>query len=119
MPREQKITFGQMRESGAHGVVVFCSDYHCSHSTRLPADRWPDDVRLSDIEPQFVCRRAASAAQNSKSLPLSVAAFSGTDNNIPLNGIKLPWNYIGRKELVPWKISRRRPVESARKSFRW
>jgi hypothetical protein len=35
--REQQITFGQMRESGVFGVMVFCSDYRCSHSTALPA----------------------------------------------------------------------------------
>jgi hypothetical protein len=56
MPRELKITFGEMRESGVFGVVVFCSDYRCAHSVSLPADRCPDHVRLSDIEPQFVCR---------------------------------------------------------------
>jgi hypothetical protein len=42
MQRPQKITFGEMRESGVFGVVVFCGDYRCSHSTTLPADRWPD-----------------------------------------------------------------------------
>ena len=54
MPREQKITFGEMREmreSGVFGVMVFCSDYRCSHSPPLPTDCWPDHVRLSDIEP--------------------------------------------------------------------
>jgi hypothetical protein len=56
MPREQKITFGEMRESGVSRVDVFCSDYRCSRCTNLPADRWPDHVRLSDIEPQFVCK---------------------------------------------------------------
>jgi hypothetical protein len=56
MARDQKIPFGEMRESGVFGVVVFCSDYRCSHSTALPADRWPDHIRLSDIEPQFVCK---------------------------------------------------------------
>jgi hypothetical protein len=27
MPRKQKITFGEMRDSGVFGVVVFCGDY--------------------------------------------------------------------------------------------
>jgi len=54
--RQQKITFGQMRSSGLHGVLVYCSDYKCSHSTAMSADRWPDDVRLSDIEGSFVCK---------------------------------------------------------------
>ena len=27
LQRPQKITFGEMRESGVHGVLVYCSDY--------------------------------------------------------------------------------------------
>jgi hypothetical protein len=38
------------------GVVVYCQDYKCSHSQPLNADQWPDDLRLSDIEQQFVCK---------------------------------------------------------------
>jgi hypothetical protein len=53
--RPQKITFAQMRESGVRGILVYCSDYKCSHSIAVSADRWPDDLRLSDIEPRFVC----------------------------------------------------------------
>ena len=37
----QKITFAEMRESGARGLLVYCADYHRSQS-----------VRLSDIEPR-------------------------------------------------------------------
>ena len=54
--RLQKITFGEMRSSGARGVVVFCADYLCSHSTVISADQWPGDVRLSEIEDRFVCK---------------------------------------------------------------
>jgi hypothetical protein len=55
--RPQKITFGEMRdEMGVHGVLVYCADYRGSHRVALSADRWPDDVRLSDLEPRFVCR---------------------------------------------------------------
>ena len=53
--RPQKITFGERRDLGVRGVLVYCSDYHCSHSVTLSADRWPDDLRLSDIEPRFIC----------------------------------------------------------------
>jgi hypothetical protein len=53
--RPQKITFAEMRASGVRGVLVYCSDYRCSHSIAMPADWWPDDARLSDIEPRFVC----------------------------------------------------------------
>ncbi|MBR0797293.1 hypothetical protein JQ615_18045 [Bradyrhizobium jicamae] len=55
MTRHQKITFGEMREMGVRGVLVYCSDHRCSHSIALMADRWADNVRLSDIEPRLVC----------------------------------------------------------------
>jgi hypothetical protein len=54
--RPQKITFGDMREMGVRGVLIYCADYHCSHSIALSAVHWPDDLRLSDIELRFVCR---------------------------------------------------------------
>jgi hypothetical protein len=53
---QQKITFGEMRASGVRGVLVYCADYKCSHSTAISGDRWLDDVRVSDIEPSFTCR---------------------------------------------------------------
>jgi len=43
MPQEQKITFGEMRASGASRVIVHCGAL------------WPDNVRLSDLEDRFVC----------------------------------------------------------------
>ena len=47
---------GEMRDDmGVRGVLVYCADYNCSHSMAMNADRWPDDVRLSEIEPRFVC----------------------------------------------------------------
>jgi hypothetical protein len=53
---DQKITFGEVRESGVRGVLIYCSDYKCSHHIAISADQWPDDVRLSDIEDRFVCK---------------------------------------------------------------
>jgi hypothetical protein len=61
LTRQQKITFGEMRGSGVRGVLVYCSDYRCSHSTTISADQWSNDVRLSDIEPQFICHAAREA----------------------------------------------------------
>jgi hypothetical protein len=55
MQRRQKITFGEMRESGVRGVLIYCSDYKCSHYVTASADPWPDYIRLSDLEPKFVC----------------------------------------------------------------
>jgi hypothetical protein len=42
----QKITLAEMRAAGVRGLLIYCSDYHCSHWTTLSADKWPDDVRL-------------------------------------------------------------------------
>jgi hypothetical protein len=53
--RQKKITFGEMREAGADRVLIYCADYKCSHSIEMHAGRWTDDVRVSDIEDQFVC----------------------------------------------------------------
>ncbi len=35
----QKITFGDMRDSGVRGILVYCADYRCSRSVALSADR--------------------------------------------------------------------------------
>jgi hypothetical protein len=43
--RPQKITFGEMRESRIRGVLIYCSDYKCSHYVTASADPWPDDLR--------------------------------------------------------------------------
>jgi hypothetical protein len=29
--RPQKISFAQMRNSGVRGLLIYCSDYKCSH----------------------------------------------------------------------------------------
>ena len=53
--RQKKITFGEMREAGVDHVLIYCSDYRCSHSIEIYAGQWTDDVRVSDIEDRFVC----------------------------------------------------------------
>jgi hypothetical protein len=54
--RPQKITLGEMRAMEARGLLVYCSDYHCSHSVAISVDRRPDHLRLSDLERLFVCQ---------------------------------------------------------------
>ena len=44
-----------MRDMGVRGLLVYCSDYRCSHSMAISGDCWPDEMRLSDIEPRFTC----------------------------------------------------------------
>lgn len=56
MKPQQKITFREMRASGVRGLLIYWSDYRCSHSTAISGDRWPDHVRLSDLEDRFTCQ---------------------------------------------------------------
>ena len=44
-----------MRASGVRDMLIYCRDRRCSHSTTISADRWPENIRLSDVEPDFVC----------------------------------------------------------------
>ena len=40
--RQTKITFGEMREMGVRGLLIYCADYRCSHSLAISGDAWPD-----------------------------------------------------------------------------
>jgi hypothetical protein len=53
-----------MREMGVRGLLVYCSDFHCSHSVAISGDRWPDDIRLSDLEALFVCQACGTKGAN-------------------------------------------------------
>ena len=35
---QQKITFGEMRESGVRDVLIYCRDHRCSHHVETNAD---------------------------------------------------------------------------------
>ena len=35
--RPQKITFGEMRDMGVLGLLIYCADYRCSHSVAVSA----------------------------------------------------------------------------------
>ena len=75
-PRRRKITFGEMRSSGSIGILVYCADYRCSHCIAMSADQWGDDVRLSDIEPRFVCKACGKRGADIR--PHFAAASMGT-----------------------------------------
>ncbi|EJN15671.1 hypothetical protein PMI42_00688 [Bradyrhizobium sp. YR681] len=58
--RGQKITLGEMRAGmgGTRRLLIYCTNPLCRRMVRLSAqdvDRWPDDVRLSDIESRLAC----------------------------------------------------------------
>jgi hypothetical protein len=52
--RAKEITLGSMRSQGVRGLLVRCSS--CAHSVAISADQWPDDLRLSNLEPHFFCQ---------------------------------------------------------------
>jgi hypothetical protein len=47
---------GFLRASGVRDLLVYWANYKCSQGIRKSADRWPDHVQLSDLEPLFVCQ---------------------------------------------------------------
>ncbi|UPJ44115.1 hypothetical protein IVB40_08730 [Bradyrhizobium sp. 40] len=50
--RPQKITFGELGEMRLSGVMVW---RHGGHHVAVIADKWSDELRLSDIEERCVC----------------------------------------------------------------
>ena len=68
LPALERSPSDEMRASGVRGLLIYCSDYRCSHWTAISGDQWPDEVRLSDIEPRFACqacgRRGADVRPN-------------------------------------------------------
>ena len=56
LARQLKITLGEMRASGVRSLLVYCADYRCARAVRISGDWWPDHIRLSDLEPLFVCQ---------------------------------------------------------------
>ena len=44
-----------MRAADVRGLLIYCSDYRCSHWTWIIADQRAHGVQLSDFEPGFVC----------------------------------------------------------------
>jgi hypothetical protein len=51
-----KITLGEMRATGVRDLLVYCADHKCAHAVRISADRWPDHIRLSDLDSLFTCQ---------------------------------------------------------------
>jgi hypothetical protein len=54
--REQKITLGELRSAGPTHLLIYCGDYKCARSVVIDSLRWPDHVRLPDLEPKFTCQ---------------------------------------------------------------
>jgi hypothetical protein len=50
--RPQKITLAEMRAANVRGLLIYCSDYHCSHWTAISGDRWPDEMTGRAVKPK-------------------------------------------------------------------
>ena len=74
----QKTTFGEMREFGVRDVLIYCRNHRCSHSTTLSADQWPDNVRLSDVEPGFCCSVCGVTVVRKSGRSLSLVLKTGS-----------------------------------------
>jgi hypothetical protein len=56
-----KVQLDNIRANGVRDLLIYCSNApHCWHHATINADRWPDDVRLSDLEPLFVCTQCGA-----------------------------------------------------------
>ena len=51
------------------GLLIYCSDYRCSHLITVDADRWPDHVRPSDLERRFTCKACGTKGADVRSEP--------------------------------------------------
>ena len=80
-----------MRASGALDVLIYCRNHNCSHHIEISADRWTDHVRLSDVEPDFVCTACGKhrgRASKPKELILDgEAVLPGVDGRSDFNGL--------------------------------
>src|SRR5258708_39148450 len=92
----RKITFAEMRAAGVRGVLIYCSDYKCSHWTTISGDRWADDVRLSDIEPNLLAKCAAREA------PMSAQISAGKKK--PDAARIMPVSYGHERRCPSWPV---------------
>jgi hypothetical protein len=75
---KDSLTFGEMRDVGVRGLLIYCQDYKCSHSIAINADQWPDQVRLPDLEPRFACGKRSGDVRpdfNWKGPPVAMMGY--------------------------------------------
>jgi hypothetical protein len=96
--REQKITLGEMRESGVRGLLVYCSDYRCSHLVKLRSpdvDRRAKSIRLSNLEPRFVCKQCGTRGADAADLPVKAPSFVAGAAPFSWTGVYVGGNVSG------------------------
>jgi hypothetical protein len=85
VPPNQKVTLAEMRSAGVRGVLIYCADFRCSHHVAVLADRWADEVRLSDLEPQVRLHRLRQARWRNQA-GLSLEQKAGCHDGLSLIG---------------------------------
>jgi hypothetical protein len=97
---------------------VFCADYKCAHLAKISGDRWPDHIRLSDLEPLFVYQACGAGGADvrpnfdwdkaPKARPASLANGTAIDWCRPRDRWHVPAPELSRGR--KWQFSHLRPL---------
>jgi hypothetical protein len=99
MDRPQKITLREMRDMGVRGLLIYCSNHHCSHSIQISADQYGDDVRLSDLEDKFVCTVCGNKGAECDRITIGTRSRSGRRDFGRAVGTDDHWNKESSRQI--------------------
>ena len=77
MDRPTKITFGEMRDMGVRGLLIYCADYRCSHSIAISGDSRPDDAGCPISRSGLCAKPAVSAAPTCGRISIGMGSREG------------------------------------------
>ena len=77
---------------------MVCRDHRCSHHVETNADGWADDVRLSDIEPNFTCTRCGKKGAEVRPAARALAKWTRPSSD----------DVEGQSELVHLRLEKER-----------
>jgi hypothetical protein len=86
--RPQKITFADLRASGIRGLLIYCSEYHCSHWTAISGDQWLGEAVILGVDGYSDFNALHSGKHNDEVqlLAFDVLAMDGDDlRDLPLS----------------------------------
>jgi hypothetical protein len=87
LTRPQKITLAEMRTAGVRSLLLYSSDFRCSHWTAISGDRRPDDAACPIWSRGLPARPVAGAARVSDQI--SVGKCRGAE--LAPIGFNRPW----------------------------
>ncbi len=86
--RPQKITFADLRASGIRGLLIYCSEYHCSHWTAISGDQWLGEAVILGVDgcSDFNALHSGKHNDEVQLLAFDVLAMDGDDlRDLPLS----------------------------------